>query len=68
LARQIEEIADEEMRRTVKEMQRAWAWNHLFRSVPGDEVYLLLPGCNDIALMSNALAGTKWVVSNPVVI
>jgi hypothetical protein len=64
----LKEITDEEMRRTVKEMQRAWAWNHLFRSVSGDEVYLLIPSSNDIALMSNALVGTKWIVSKPVVI
>jgi len=64
----LKEIADEETRRSVKEMQRAWAWNHLFRSVPGDEVYLLIAGCNDIALMSNALAATKWIVSKPVLL
>jgi hypothetical protein len=65
-AEQLNQIDDAQKRHTVKELQRASAWKHLFRSVPGDEVYLLIPGSSDIALMSNALAAKKWVVSMPV--
>src|SRR5271166_569446 len=52
---QLNEIADDERRETVRQMQRGWAWTHLFRSVTGDQVYLLIPGPTEIALMSNAL-------------
>jgi hypothetical protein len=65
---QLNEIKDEDRRQTVKQLQRVWAWNHLFHSVAGDEVYLLCPGNAEVALMSNSLAGTKWLVSKPVVL
>lgn len=47
-------------------MQLAAVWNRLFHALRGDEVYLLVPGSSDIALMSNAPGGRRWVVTKPV--
>ena len=65
---QLNEIEDNEKRETVKQLQRACAWKHLFHSVPGDKVYLLVSGSVDNALMSSSSPGKKWVVSMPVVL
>ena len=63
---QLNATEDEERRQTMRQLQRAVAWTHLFRSVSGDEVYLLTPGRAHTALMSNSSPGKKWVVSKPV--
>jgi hypothetical protein len=63
---QLNKIDVEERRQTVKQLQQVGAWNHLFKDVRGDEVYLLLPAISEIALMSTAMAGKKWVVSKAV--
>jgi hypothetical protein len=65
---QLNEIEDGEKRQTVKQLQRAWAWKHLFHIVPGDRVCLLVSGSVDNALMSSESPGKKWVVSMPVVL
>jgi hypothetical protein len=66
---QLNEINDEKKRQTRKVLQRVWAWNHLFSTVPGDEVGLLVASDRDeVTLMSNSSSGMKWVVSKPVLL
>ncbi len=60
---QLNEITDVERRKTVEQLQLAWAWNHLFRRIPGDEVGLLT---SEDVLMCGSAAGKKWFVSKPV--
>jgi len=62
----LNEVDDLERRQTMRRIQLAAVWNRLFHAIRGDEVYLLVPGCSDIALMSNASAGRRWVVTKPV--
>ena len=60
------ETNDPEKRRTLRRMQLAGVWGHWFRTPRGDEVYLVVPASSDIALISNAPAGAKWLVTKPV--
>lgn len=62
----LNEVDDLERRQTMRKIQLAAVWNRLFHAIRGDEVYLFVPGCSDIALMSNASAGRRWVVTKPV--
>lgn len=63
---QLNQIGDEKKRQTTKVFQRVWVWNHLFRTVPGDEVGLLASESADLTLMSSTSPGKKWVASKPV--
>ena len=46
---------------------RAIVWDFLFNKVPGDELYLLVPGTNGtVELGSNAPGGKKWLVTKSV--
>ena len=65
---QLNDIEDDEKCKTRKVLQRVWTWNHLFRTVPGDEVHLLASESADVTLMSNSSPGTKWVISKPVLL
>lgn len=60
------EIGNPEKRQVLRRIQLAGVWSHLFRALRGDEVHLLVPPCSDTALMSNAAAGAKWLVTKPV--
>ena len=60
------EADDPEKRQALRRIQLAGVWNHLFRALTADQVYLLVPTCTDTALMSNAPAGAKWLVTKPV--
>jgi hypothetical protein len=60
------ETEDPGKRQAIRRIQRASVWSHLFRALRGDEVYLLVPPCSGIALMSSAPAGAKWLVTKPV--
>jgi hypothetical protein len=62
----LSEVNDPEKKKALRRIQLAAAWNNLFRALRGDQVYLLIPDCSDIALMSNAPAGKKWLVTKPV--
>ena len=62
----LNEVSDPEKQRVLRKIQLAAVWNNLFRALRGDQVYLLIPGCSDIALMSNAPAGKKWLVTKQV--
>lgn len=63
LKAELSEIRDVEQRPIVRAVQLAGIWNRGFRVLRGDEVSLLIPGCSDIALMSSAPAGKKWLVT-----
>jgi hypothetical protein len=63
---QLRETHDPDLRKTVRRSQLASVWNRLFRAVRGDEVYLVAAGCSDLALMSNAPPGNKWLVTKAV--
>jgi len=60
------EMGDREKRQALRRNQLAAVWSHLFRSLKGDEVYLLVRPPSDTAFMSNVPAGAKWLVTKPV--
>ena len=64
--RKLAETADPGKRQALRRIQLAAVWSHLFRELRGDQVHLLVPPCSDTALMSNAPAGAKWLVTKPV--
>jgi hypothetical protein len=63
---QLSKTQDPDRRQTVRRIQLAGVWNRLFRAVRGDEVYLAAAGCSDLALMTNAPSGDKWLVTKAV--
>ena len=63
---QLAEVADPSKRQALRGIQLAGAWSHLFRTLRGDQVYLLVSPCADLALMSNGPTGAKWLGTKPV--
>ena len=63
---QLNKTRDSERRQSVRRIQLAGIWNRLFRAVRGDEVYLAAGGWSDLALMSSAPAGDKWLATKAV--
>ncbi len=60
------ETEDPGKRQALRRIRLAGVWSHLFRTLRGDQVYLLVSPCSDASLMSNAPAGAKWLVTKPV--